>query len=261
MLTRTQAWLRGAGYALCVSPFASALAYEGHVALWPFEERDFRTSHGDSFVVRCKRRPPPIGLCAYPAGRVLLEWCLLEPIEGRVVEVGSGVGVFAIGYSRARCVEVVASDACRETLKNLERNVRAAEAKVRVAHIDMETASLECDWLCAADIVYATNRPVLPEDWRRHNLRLVLVDRWSGGGFAAIAGGAGIDTSHTEDPSIVQFERAAEAAGLRLRRLHHDDIADLKSRVLATLPLLDRLIWALLGTFGSMRLYEQRLNP
>ena len=90
-----------------------------------------------ALALQARTRPPPIGLCDWPGGRVLLHWALHEarladvPAEGQappvVLEIGSGIGSCAIGMAiagkrRASPASVIATDVCPETLANLRAN-------------------------------------------------------------------------------------------------------------------------------------------
>ena len=84
--------------------------------------------------LRVKVRPPPIGCADWPAGRALLEVALRDiPRSGaKVLELGAGVGVTALGLakastcaaviSNARPTEIVATDVCEASLANLREN-------------------------------------------------------------------------------------------------------------------------------------------
>ena len=74
-------------------------------------------------------RPPPIGCLEWPAGRVLLQWCLdcLPLRNATILEIGSGIGTTAIGLALANdgqrtARRVVATDAYDEVLDLLRAN-------------------------------------------------------------------------------------------------------------------------------------------
>lgn len=245
---------RFAGYGCCLAPFLGATAYEISLLLWPWRSQRVATSEGDAFDVNCKRRPPPIGCCLYPASRVLLEWCLLEPLPkgARVLEIGSGTGSLAIGLSRARPdVDLTATDNCHDALTTLRANVEANGARVRVLQLDAAAAMRrECDAVLAADIAYAGG---FEGSLQGATVRVVQVDRWSGGAFAGLAAAAGETTSsHTRDPRLVAFERNNP----HLAPVAPDVREKLRRNVFAALPWPDRLAWHLLGTFDAMYCYQ-----
>ena len=81
--------------------------------------------------LRVATKPPPIGAADWPASRGLLAWMLTDqpPKQGDVVlEVGSGVGLTAIGlaveWANIQGLQVVATDVCQESLENLRFNAR-----------------------------------------------------------------------------------------------------------------------------------------
>lgn len=256
-------WRVGLGYGACVAPFVGAVAYEVYIAVWPWRSQRFETSEGDVFELRSKRRPPPVGTCTYPAGRVLLEWCLMEPLPTghRVVEIGSGTGGLAIALSRCRPdLDLTATDRCSAAIANLRFNVEANNRSqhIRIIQLDaVKATTRECDTLLAADLAYYGGLDVpLPVEGHRR-IRVVQVDRWSGGAVAALAAAAGLASgpSTTRDPHIVAFERSNPS--LNPHPLSDKQRLDLKRRVFAALPLADKLSWHLLGTFDSMCLYEK----
>ncbi|KAJ8611266.1 hypothetical protein CTAYLR_004176 [Chrysophaeum taylorii] len=257
---------RVVGYGLCVSPFVAALGYEAFVSAMPWSERTVPTSAG-GVVTRSKRRPPPIGTVTYPAGRILLEWCLRDAglmRGGDVVEIGAGTGVCAIGLARAvgDARVVVAVDECDESLENLEGNVRAN--RVSNVRCVRETPSLETvTHVVAADVVYdgagSLDLDRLLLEGRR--AKLVLVDRWSGGWFAAVTGVAGVAApSSTTDPAIAAFERSLAATVLRVDRPDPGEVAAVRDAVFSTLTPTEAGLWRLLGTFEMMRFYDLRLD-
>lgn len=256
-------WRLVVGYGACLAPFVGAVAYEIYIAAWPWRSQRFETSDGDLFLLRSKRRPPPVGTCTYPAGRVLLEWCLMEPLPTghRIVEIGSGTGGLAIALSRCRPdLDLTATDRCEAAVANLRLNVQANTHahRIRVIQLDAaEATTLDCDMLLAADLAYHGGLDLpLPIQGHR-GMRMVQVDRWSGGAVAAIAAGAGLasTSSTTRDPHILAFERSNPS--LNPHPLSEKQRLDLKRRVFAALPLADRVSWHLLGTFDSMCLYEK----
>lgn len=263
------------GFGLCVAPFVGALGYEVLEMALPFREERVRTSRGDEFVLRVKRRPPPTGLVAYPASRVLLEWCLLDEDESdSVLEIGSGTGLFAIGAKRASKTTrfLRATDACERSLENLRRNaerngVGGDSLEIEALKIGATTslAVAPKTMIVGADLVYAAGG-MDAKDLARAlaralksdvSCRLVLVDRWSGGTHAALGGLAGVSvTSATTDPAIATFERYLRDEGLELVDMDPGQRDLLKTRLWETLDLSHRLAWSLLGTFDQMRCCE-----
>lgn len=120
-----------------------------------------------TLAIREKKKPPPFGCVLWPAGRVLLEYALIELRPGSVVlEIGSGCGLTAIGLVSARpSIKVIATDSCRETLQNLEHNVSKACVADRVAILQCNAATLEQPFpfdvhavtdVIAVDVIYGT---------------------------------------------------------------------------------------------------------
>jgi hypothetical protein len=128
-------------------------------------------------------------------------------------------------------------------------------------------------WLVGADLVYhgGAQSPDLcallaSALVANPNLRVVLivVDRFSGGGFAAVASLAGVGLSETPaitkkggsgaDPAITQFEGLLEKAGLAFKKGKLPD--EVLARVHKGLPVLDRLSWELTGTADGLLVYE-----
>ena len=97
-------------------------------------------------ALRVKVRPPPIGCADWPAGRALLEVALRDiPRSGaKVLELGAGVGVTALGLakastcaaviSNARPTEIVATDVCEASLANLRENATSNGVAVTCVH-------------------------------------------------------------------------------------------------------------------------------
>ena len=113
---------------------------------------------------QARTRPPPIGAMEWPGGRVLLQWALDEGRLGdgnaaaSVLEIGSGIGVTAIGLALSRRGDesareggesarqgsqpqrrIVATDVCDETLSLLRANVdahRLGDEQLRVSKWD-----------------------------------------------------------------------------------------------------------------------------
>ena len=86
--------------------------------------------------LRARTRPPPIGCMEWPGGRVLLQWALDVAdlganTSGTVLEIGSGIGLTAIGLAlvreqsgSAQPQPVLATDVCDASLKLLSNNKR-----------------------------------------------------------------------------------------------------------------------------------------
>jgi len=81
------------------------------------------------FQIEARTRPPPIGAIDWPAGRVLLQWCLDHlPPRAVVLEIGSGIGTTALGLACANSDEdgiarrIIATDFDDEVLSILRSN-------------------------------------------------------------------------------------------------------------------------------------------
>lgn len=87
-----------------------------------------------------------LGTVEWPAGRILLQWCLDGGIRldnARILEVGSGVGTTAVGLAKAAKVTgastiVIASDVDDEALKNLNANAILNEIDVDAGMLKIE---------------------------------------------------------------------------------------------------------------------------
>ena len=248
--------------------------------------------------LRARTRPPPIGAMDWPGGRTLLQWVLdveeLDAADGAVLEIGSGIGLTAIGLALARnaheargvstssravqvgdssCDEtpvassavkhatessstssraIHATDACDETLKLLRENAEAHAlplSALRVSKWDAAagTAALaslpvaidEISHVIGSDVIYhgfgeeeeaeaeANGRGLertlsaLLRAKPNLNVRLLAVDRFSGGAVAALSGAAGVNVTSpavTVDPAITEFVRRCEGVGLAVER-------------------------------------------
>jgi len=227
-----------------------------------------------SLLIREQRMPPPIGMVVWPASHVMLHGILPGVGKGAVVlEMGSGCGLVAVGLAKL-CDEchVIASDRCDASLENCRFNVElnSVADKVSVTKWDIASGSPPCDMkavthLIAADVVYhGAGGEVLVEELHRllgenpHlHVWIVLVDRFSGGAFAAVSGVAGtpnVTVTARVDPQIVTFERAAAAAGLQLVQASLGKEAE--GRLLASMSMWERARWALLGMWDGFRIYR-----
>ena len=103
------------------------------LGLRPWKEVNHRvcTRDGSAFDLRllARTRPPPLGANDWPAGRVLLQWCLdhLPTRDCSILEIGAGIGTTAIGLACAnKCGtatrSVLATDYDNEVLDILKGN-------------------------------------------------------------------------------------------------------------------------------------------
>lgn len=250
---------------------------------WRTVDRRVVGAGGGVVVARIREQwqPPPIGCVLWPAGRALLHWALASEHIGPdavVLEMGSGCGLTAIGLALAsapgRVSRVVATDACDASLRNLSHNVAAngCADRVSVERWDIGEGALppsaaDATHVLGADVVYhgaageqlvGALARLLHERPRLH-IFVLLVDRFSGAGFAGVRAAAGMpDVSvvpaHQLDPEIERFEQSAAAAGLELR---HELITErMVGDAAASQSAWERVQWWFVGHWDGMRLYR-----
>lgn len=201
-----------------------------------------------------RSRPPPIGCVDWPSGRVLLQLLLddggmkLVDETVTVLEIGSGIGTTAIGLALAAqqqsssSFRIVATDVCEQSLSVLQSNAKANGIDAPLLQASSWDASMGASALAscpvapsqithviAADVVYSggvdstdNDRGGLAETLATllsvqpgASVKLLLVDRFSGGAIAAVATQAGVaHESCTVDPALVSFRRRCNAHGL-----------------------------------------------
>ena len=208
--------------------------------------------------LRARTRPPPIGCMEWPGGRVLLQWALDVAdlganTSGTVLEIGSGIGLTAIGLALAREQSgsaqpqpVLATDVCDASLKLLSDNAAAHQLDTSALHVshwdaaggETALASLpipveQIDHVIGSDCVYhgfgsssdasghGLEKTLAALLTARPSLRihLLVVNRFSGGAVAALSGAAGVNATSAStavDPAIANFVRECEARGLEV---------------------------------------------
>lgn len=186
---------------------------------------------------------------------------------------------------------VVATDSCDETLCLLRANVAesglddeqlrvrkwdaaAGEAALQTLPVPLETLT----HVIGSDIVYhgfgestdgsgrGLERTIAALLRARPSLsvRLLVVDRFSGGAVAALSGAAGVNQTSplhatTVDPAVAAFGNECTRLGLSVR------CEPVQSRVLERVRAsqwpLARLYWTLCGFYDAMSVYSIELDP
>ena len=271
---------RGAifAYCGCGAVVAAALIdeYSG-LRKWRTARHQIATAAGEYSDLRLRAavRPPPIGCAEWPAGRVLLECALADDVhsDSVVLELGAGIGMTSIGLALATGARVVATDVDDDALDNLRANAERHKATLTVARWDATGGATavrqlpiaaELTHVLGSDLCYSGGAEApglaatLSELLRVQPdlaVRLLLVDRFSGGAVAAVAAVAGVEhEATTTDVAIVQFERACAKHGLSTRR--HPVPDDAADRVARQLDPWTRFQWWLSGAWEGFVLYE-----
>lgn len=255
----------------------------------------------ERLVLKCVRQAPPVGCMLWPAGRVLLEWSLHDEsvagfrsaegaggARGDVLEIGSGCGLTALGLAvterergGAQPRKVFATDSCPLALANLEENVqrngvsdlvsvRSWDVSREGGGAPLSDAEMQnVSHLIAADVVYSGGcgglLDSLSEVARKNpriKMHLILVDRFSGGTVAGLAGQAGVGETGVKggallDPAIEAFERGAAKANFSVERLRiPPEVVDAVEESLSWPAFI---VWRVMGTWDGLRLY--RVTP
>ncbi len=146
---------------------------------------------GPTLSLNARTRPPPIGCCDWPSGRVLLHWAVQEGLcdtSATIIEAGAGLGTASIGLAAAARqrsnpgLSMVATDVCEETLSNMRANAaphRFDDSRLRV-----------CKWDAAGGQSAVDALPV-PLATLTHLIGSDLVYSGFGGARGAEGGGPG----------------------------------------------------------------------